>query len=268
MPYENSIAAYARSLVYQDGFECDVCACADGTLFLIHEAKYVDAHIGVEYCLAEHLNPESIAYLNGRKLEELRTEEAEKLRLKDGSPLPKLEEVLRLFTGTQKTLIAELKGHNVHLPFIKVMKKAFSDGVLEPTQVIVGGFNHAAVIAVKKALPVKVNLTFTDAPEVPMFPWHPNATAFYKRFCVAGYVEALLATVTPDYIMLPHSLVGHREMRLFNEKYPHIGIHSWVFTERAACMDEHAFIAALKAAQAHNLQAILIDIPERTAHYR
>ena len=275
-PYQNSIEAFKIALETSDGLECDVCRSSDGGLFLIHEAKYYRNDVGVEYCAEEHLDDASKELIGERKLENMPAEDIKKLRLLDGQPIPTLDDTIPLFTGTDKVLILELKGHDVLEILAERLEKAFARDELDAAQVVIVSFNHPELIRTRKLLPqVRTGATFVkeDQPTAALYPWLTGTEdAVYTPFNPQTAQQAI-NDIQPDYLVLPHQELNSDTMRQIAGKHPEIGIMIWVFTETIDLnagknLSETPFLNEAKEGIEYNLQGIMIDTPEKSAAYK
>lgn len=234
--HQNSLRAFQEALASGDGFETDACVDQDGEIFLIHEAKFVDPAKGVEYCAAEHLDPQSAAFMGERRIAEMTTEEMRRLRLKDGSPIPTLERALELVGAYPgKLLDIELKAYEVVEPVLSTVKKALNGGILKPEAVMISSFNHPALEIVRRVAPevlLGAIFNYSDIPATPLFPWQPESSGAYLPFDSETLNSLLLQQVHPDYIIIPQELLTETNVMLVAKYHPRAKIAAWVFTER------------------------------------
>lgn len=259
--YQNSRAAFAEALATADGFESDACASADGDIFLIHEAKYVHAQTGVEYCLAEHLDAPSQKQVAGRRLDQLTTAEIRRLRLKDGSPMPELADVLAQVAAVPGAVMdIELKGHHV-LPAVLATLNA---GPLPPEQVILSSFDHLALREARQlAPPYKLGALFAaaDTPPAPMHPWVAQGMATYRPFTALELASPLLREIGPDYLIVPDKELTLPALDLMAQAMPQAQLMAWVFTERGGVSAEHLIATTRALAATGRLAALIVDHP-------
>ena len=243
---------------------------------MLHEAIYYDDDIGIEYIASRHLHEESRELMGTRKLEEMTAEEIKELRLPDGQRLPTLDEMIPLFTGTDKTLILEMKGYNVLDILAGRLKKAFSKKELTAEQVVVVSFDHLQLARVRTVLPnVKIGAIFvhSDKPTTAVFPWIKEAKSKKIPFNKETAVKAM-KELQPEYVVLPHQEISGETIYWFAKVYPSIPAMFWVFTETPhplthEMLDEDVLMEELKeASEKINLDGIMIDTPEKAPLYK
>jgi len=259
--YQNSTAAFAEALTYGDGFETDACASSDGEIFLIHEAKYVHAETGVEYCVDEHLLPASQALLAGRKLEDMPAAEVRQLRLKDGSPLPALKDVLEQ-VGAQagKILNIELKAHDVLAPVLRTLRNAR----LPSAQLMLSSFNHPSLLQARATLPdaaIGAIFVAADTAPAPLFPWHPQAGGHYCPLTAESLAQPLLQQVQPDYVVMPDLELNMSNIELIARYLPKARIFAWVFTERGGTPPDQMLQMVRTLSPTGKLAGVMVDNP-------
>jgi len=263
--YQNSYSAFAEALKWADGFETDAVACADGTVFLVHEAKYVDHEIGVEYCAGEHLDEKSLAFLNKRRLDQLTSTEVRVLRLKDGSPLPELAETLAMVKQQQGKIInIELKGHNVLEP---VLREIRTSGI-PADQVLLSSFNHPSLVQLRQLAPeyhAGALFVSTTTPTAPLFPWYAGSTGAYTTFTDENLASPLLLDIQPDYMIIPDTELSSAAADMVMRHTPQAKLVAWVFTEKGGIGTEHLFDLTRQLGQTGQLAALIIDRPQEYA---
>jgi glycerophosphoryl diester phosphodiesterase len=263
-PYQNSLRAFAEALGAGDGFETDACLDRDGEIFLIHEAKYADPQTGVEYSMAEHLDPASAALLGDRRLDQLATSEARRLRLKDGQPMPTLEQAIVL-TGARsgKLLDIELKSHGVVEPVLRLVTSCLQRNLIAPSSLLLSSFNHYALQAVRKDAPgLSVGAIFVgaDQPTAPLFPWRPEDPAAYTALTPEALKSPVLRQVQPDCFVVPEENLTRETVAMIGAEYPDAKLVAWVFTEKGN-FDLPDLLARLKSLPQDKIAAMIVDHP-------
>lgn len=208
-PFQNTVAAFDYALQQADGFETDACIASDGEIFLIHE-KSSTGH----YSITPYLDDDSVHKLGERQLADLNSAEIKQLRLLNGNPIPTLHEAMRLYLNQpDKILNIELKSYDVEKHIAHHLEKAFTEGIIEPSQVIISSFNHASVTYLQDKLPhVKFGALFTDIPREDgdhIYPWIVNSPTYrgVNPENIARCVD------TFDYLMVPVRQVTGQLMR-------------------------------------------------------
>lgn len=263
--YQNSLPAFAEALAFGDGFETDACASRDGDIFLIHEAKYVDTASGVQYCAAEHLQADSARLMGSRKLEEMSSAEIRQLRLKDGSSIPELPQVLQQVASQPGRIIdIELKGFEVLEPVLRITG---TSGIGEK-QVMLSSFNHPALLQARRTAPgctLGAIFVAADTKPAPLFPWHPGSAGQYQPFIADSLSQPLLQDVAPDYIVLPDTELNEHAVGLVERYFPAARIFAWVFTERGGTDPKALLETIRRLAPSGKLAGLMIDNPRKYA---
>jgi glycerophosphoryl diester phosphodiesterase len=234
--YQNSLGAFDEALRAGDGFETDACLDSNGEIFLIHEAKYVDAARGVEYCAGEHLDSASMELLGQRRIDQLTTDEMQHLRLRDGSKLPTLREAL-VKTGQApgKLIDIELKAYNVVRPVLQLADEMIRAGKITDDALMLSSFNHLALKVVRQQTPkLRVGAIFVgpDQASTTLFPWQAGSTGSYTAFTPAALEEGVLKEMQPDYFVVPEEILTRQTVDLVTAAYPEARLMAWVFTEK------------------------------------
>lgn len=198
-PFQNTISSFEYALTHGDGFETDACISKDREIFLIHE-KSSSGH----YSIAPYLTEESAALLGSRQLADLTSTEIKELQLLNGNPIPTLHEALHLYLNKpDKILNLELKSYGVEKYLVPHLERAFAEGVIEPSQIIISSFNHAAVTHLQDKLPyVKFGVLFTDIPKEDgdaIYPWLPHSPE-YRGVNAENIARCINAF---DYLIVP-----------------------------------------------------------------
>ena len=266
-PYQNSLAAFELALRVADGFESDACVSRDGEVFLIHEAKYSDPRCGVQYCAAEHLAPDSAAMLGRRRIDEVDRDTLRRFRLKDGSPIPTLEEALALFVDRPDKLFnIELKGAGAAEAVIPLLASALWGGRIARSSLLVSSFNHGALRAVRHQLPeVPIGALFVapDQPPTPLFPWDPQSGACYLPLNRESLAEPTLAALAPDFVVIPDSALTPETVEDVVAVLPKARIVAWVFTERREVEGSSLPGRLGEGISPDRLAALIVDDPAR-----
>ncbi|MBL8446258.1 MAG: glycerophosphodiester phosphodiesterase [Zoogloeaceae bacterium] len=235
-PYQNSLAAFEWAMAVADGFESDACVSRDGRVFLIHEAKYADPCRGVEYCAAEHLCHDSAEQLGSRRIDEVDSAFLMGLRLKDGSPIPTLEDALALFAGRPNKLFnLEIKGAGAVDAVLPSLASALREGRIAPSSLLLSSFNHEALSVVRRQLPgVAVGALFVAPDQAPtrLFPWDPRLMAQYLPLTPRHLAEPRLAALAPEVVVMPDCALSGENCRAVAAALPGARVVAWVFTER------------------------------------
>ena len=263
--HQNSLHAFQEALSVADGFESDACADSQGEVFLIHEAKYVDPALGVEYCAAEHLDAASVALFGSRRIDQLTTAEMRQLRLKDGSPVPLLRDALALTGQYPHRLIdIELKGHEVVEPVLRLVDEAVEQGKIAREAVLLTSFNHPALLTVRKLrpeMPLGAIFVGEDEPTTSLFPWKPGSTGCYTSLTAEALKDKTLKTIKPDYFILPEEYLTKTTIEMVVSAYPSAKLMAWVFTEKKN-FNLNDLILRLEALQPMGkVAAMLVDNP-------
>ena len=262
---QNSLRACQQAITSANGFETDACASKDGDIFLIHEAKYADAAKGVEYAMAEHLDPASAALLGNRRMEQLSADEVRHLRLQDGQPLPTLREAVELVGSHRgKLLNIELKARDVVGPVLKLVQSSLHSGIIKPEALLLSSFNHFALDIVRREAPdLKRGAIFIgpDQPTAKLFPWHPEDPATYTALTPEALRAPILEQIQPDYFVMPEDILNEATAAMIEARYPKAKLIAWVFTEKGS-FDVQDLLARLKRLEPTNkVAAMIVDNP-------
>lgn len=263
--YQNSMAAFAEALECADGFETDACASRDGDVFLIHEAKYVQAQTGVEYCLEEHLTAATAPLAADRRLEDMSSAEIRALRLKDGTPIPELKAVLQQVARQPgKILNIELKAHKVLPPVLAALK----DCPLPASQLVLSSFNHPSLLDARAAaphIPLGAIFVAADTAAAPLFPWHAGSVGQYCPLNEATLSQPVLQQVQPDYVVLPDLELNGKSLELIARLLPRARVFAWVFTERGGADPQQLLRTVQELAPTGRLAGLMVDNPRTYA---
>jgi glycerophosphoryl diester phosphodiesterase len=265
--YQNSLKAFDEALQTADGFETDACADSEGELFLIHEAKYVDPKLGVEYCWQEHLDEKSQNFVGKRHLDRFLTSEVKQLRLCDGSPLPTLRQMIaRVGAQPGKIIDIELKGFNVVEPVVRVVRDSLQQKIIAPEAVILSSFNHPALAIARARLPqIKIGAIFVLPEQIatPLFPWKKGSAGRYMPLTEETLRDPLLKDIQPDYIVMPQEMMTSTTLSMVTTIFPATQVMGWVFTERDN-FDFHEFVHRLSGIYGTGkIAGIMVDNPRQ-----
>ena len=240
--YSNSYPAFDLALHYADGFETDACVSKDGIVFLAHEAKYIN--IPVEYCLNEHLEPESSQRLGDRRFDQVEAEELRTFRLISGEPIPELKEVIKRVAAHQdKVLNLELKGYNSAVAVLRDIDWAVSQGLMRYDQFIISSFNHLAISEIRKnRSDIILGFIFALDTQVrtPLFLWLENAKqkGWYEPFSSDYLYNSFVQEIAPDYVVIAEPILNEENARAIKDALPDTKIAAWVFTELEESTDQ------------------------------
>lgn len=266
---QNSLPAFQEAVEAADGFETDACASRDGQVFLIHEAKYVDAAKGAEYCASDYLDAPSRAALGPRRIDQLSAAELRALRLSDGSSLPTLEGALQFFyRRPDKLLNIELKARDAAEAVLPVLGAALADGTLEAKSLVLSSFDHASLSMVRARLPqIALGAIFMspDQATTPLYPWHPDASARYVPLSRQALMNPRLQALRPEYVVIPEQNLRPGSIAAIAAEFPWARVIAWAFTEK-----NDFDLEGLRRRIAHplsmeRLAALIVDDPRRIA---
>ncbi|MDP9127218.1 MAG: hypothetical protein M3N08_03015 [Pseudomonadota bacterium] len=264
-PPMNSGAAFLEAVEAADGFETDACADAEGEVFLIHEAKYVDPAKGVEYCAAEHLDAPSAALLADRRIDQMTTSDMLRLRLSDGSPLPLLRETLEMVgKRTDKLLNIELKGFDVVEPVLAIVKDCLQKGLITPSSLLISSFNFPALERVRLLAPqLRIGAIFiaADQPSKPLFPWYPSSKGLYTSLTQEALRDPTLKRLRPDYFVMPQEILTEDTVILIATHYPDAKCAAWVFTEKGNFVLPEFLRRLRNLCRTGKIGAVIVDNP-------
>ena len=260
LPYQNTAPAYELALQHADGFECDVCISADGEIFLVHESIVKDGK--VHYHLSEHLEPASIELLKGRRLDEMSSAEIEELHTPGGEPLPKLKDVVSLFTHSpQKILNLELKAYGTVSALVKTLKHAFETHEIQADQVIVSSFNHPELLMIREQLPqVQIGFLMSapDDARINTAPWHESNQGYYEPLREEYLSEQLFAQIKPEWMIFPSEAATQKNVDMIHMHHPNIKVATWVRSEA----EEDPILAAKRLMNGNvNIDLLIVDTP-------
>jgi glycerophosphoryl diester phosphodiesterase len=263
--HQNSLRAFGEAVTAGDGFESDACVDKDGEIFLIHEAKYANATTGVEYCMAEHLDSASAAFVGTRRIDQLTTAGMRRLRLRDGSPIPTLREAVeRIGAHKGKLIDIELKAYGVVEPVLRLVQDCVRAGIIAPDALMLSSFNHPALATVRAKAPhLRIGAIFMDGslPTTPLFPWQPGSAGAYTALTVAALDDAVLRQIDPDYFIVPQEILTEATVQMIAAHYPRAQLMAWVFTEKDN-LDMADLLARLKKLHpTGKIAAMMVDNP-------
>ncbi|MAI08924.1 MAG: hypothetical protein CMF61_08205 [Magnetococcales bacterium] len=233
-PFQNSLKAFNLAIQYTNGFETDACLTKDGDIAFIHEEITTDEHGTPLSSMPLYLDEASTLKLQKRTLCELSTKEVKTLSLKDGQPIPFFEDIVPLFTKTDKIWNIELKAHKVTPVIIQKLKACFKANTLTPEQIILSSFDHEALKLVKQELPdVKFGALFVahDHPVERLNPWRDDPEGFYMPLTEQNLTRPLIQALKPQFIIGPHTELNETQINMVKTHYPQAKMCIWVCGE-------------------------------------
>lgn len=207
-PYQNSTEAFTHALAVCDGFETDTIKSRDGDVFLAHDTVFIEK---VEYELSRHLDDASKTILGDRRIDQLSTQEAEKLILQTvGSPLPKLAAILQYAASFPEAILnLELKGEDTAKDVIKTVDAAVKAGFISYKQVVISSFNHAQLLQTRNINPdIPIGVLFAahfQPTGNKLYPWSTRDDNCYIPFDMAIVKNDLIRDINPEFFNLENT---------------------------------------------------------------
>ena len=226
--HQNSMAAFREALEAADGLETDTALSRDGALFLIHDITYI---YSVEYTLREHLTAESAARAGDRRLDQMDAAEIETLRLKNGEPIPRLDQLLALYRSYPDAVLnVELKSDNTAKPTVALLRAAIADGDIRLEQVVLSSFNLPALAWVRQHAPefrLGVLFSYEIQRREPLFPWAGKPDSCYTPFDRNTFDTPLLREIAPEFINLSTNTMSLANIAAVQAAYPRARFITW-----------------------------------------
>ena len=262
--YENSLKAFRFALEMADGLETDLIKSADQDIFMAHDTDY---HGRVVYELSRHLNKESAQLLQGRRLDEISSEEARNLCIIDQQNLPSLQDLDHLCGQfqTRKTINLELKGPQVADPLLKGLNKTEH---LAKHDIIVSSFDHAQLAQVRELQPTMIIGALFAQPDqevTKMHPWNHGSEGFYIPFQESYIAESTtLRAINPQFFNLEKSLATDAVIDRVLKYYPDSAFIFWTMGEDDPELN-HDWLRALTGLRHRDkVYAVISDYPRKT----
>lgn len=230
--YQNSTDAFLHALDNVDGFETDACRSIEGEIFLVHDTVFIEE---VTYELRQHLDPDSQRRAGLSRLDEMSTEAASSLVLKEvATPIPRLRDVLKMMAPYPAAILnLELKGRDTATSSVAALRQAFDAGYIKAHQVIISSFNHAQLLDVRRLAPdLKVGALFAASfqPEGSrLYPWHGSDKNCYLPFKPKLLETPLLRELNPDFFNLENTDMTIENVERIRDVFPcSMGMTWWL----------------------------------------
>ncbi len=265
--HENSLRAYCETLESCAGLECDVVQSRQGTPYLVHDTLFKGM---VHYELKAQLDDASREMAGQRFINQMDDSEIDALRLKDGTALPKLYNLLAVMGGyPDRILNLELKGPNTVDVTIRTVERAVRSGFIAPEQIIFSSFNFPALRHLRGQVGnrYKISAIFepTDGELLNrMYPSWPNAEqdAFYIPVNETNLRRVDIIEVQPDFINVEHNTLTTYKLDLFERHFPKAKIILWTISEKHPSEDQDYLQMIERLAAADKLYAAITDFPQ------
>ena len=271
--YENSTAAHNYALKKANGFETDVIG-PPTDLRLTHDTLFTDH---VNYELAQHLNDKSRQILAAQTQQPpylylLPGDVIPQLRLKNDTPLPRVEDTLKnLGHYPLATINLELKGPGTWRPALAMVNQYVADGIIKPKQITFSSFNLPVLAELREeaGLDYKIGVLLSkeDQTMTPNFPDWPHlskadAAGVYTPFSAANIQSSVLQAIQPDYFNLEWSVARRENAEKVAKLYPDAKIITWAIGEVKPDQSPTLLRSVTDLYAMNKLHAVITDFPE------
>ncbi|MEZ0224253.1 MAG: glycerophosphodiester phosphodiesterase [Alphaproteobacteria bacterium] len=269
---ENSLPAFEKAFQNSNGIETDAAVSGDGTTYLVHDvSQFAIPHLyaRARYALKEHLDKISAKLMGKKRLDQVKDNEIDKLRLKKGGKLPKLSELFDLaakYPG--KTINIELKGHNSVGPVLAEINAAIKSKKIKKSQIILTSFDHLSIKKVRELDPeIKCGFIFArySKGRTRIYPWTDNKISRYIQFSKKVLKSKTAKEVNPDYFIMTAGAISTRKMKQLHKFFPNAKIMLWTTKKPEK---DRALNKKLKNKEiTPHIEAIITDFPEKMAKH-
>jgi glycerophosphoryl diester phosphodiesterase len=264
--HENSLQAYRETLAVCAGLECDVVQSRQGTSYLVHDTLFKGM---VHYELKAQLNDEARNRAGQKFINQMSDDEIDALRLKDGTPIPKLQQLLAMMADYPgRVLNLELKGPSTADAAVRTVEKAVRSGFVTPGQILFSSFNFPALRHLRNQVGnrYKISAIFepTDGELLNrMYPSWPSAEqdAFYIPVNETNLRRADIIEIQPDFINLEYNTLTTYKLDLFARHFPDAKIILWTIGEKHPMEDQGYLLMIENLAASGALYAAITDFP-------
>jgi glycerophosphoryl diester phosphodiesterase len=265
--HENSLQAYHETLAVCAGLECDVVQSRQGTPYLVHDTLFKGM---VHYELKAQLDDASRALVGQKFINQMNDDEIDALRLKDGSFIPKLHQLLVIMVDyPRRVLNLELKGPSTGDAAIRTVEKAVRNGFISPDQIVFSSFNFPALRHLRNQVGSRYEISAIFEPTDGellnrMYPSWPSAEqdAFYIPANETNLRRADIVEVQPDFINLEYNTLTTYKLDLFARHFPKAKIILWTISERHPSEDQGYLQMIESLSTAGRLHAAITDFPQ------
>lgn len=264
--HENSMQAYLHALKKTMGLECDVVQSQQNTPFLIHDTLFNGI---AKYALDSQLDDASRDLLHGRYIFQIADDELRLLRLKDGQPLVRLLELLRVMGDfPDRTLNLELKGPSVSKSTLHSVELAIRQKWIKPEQIILSSYNLPKLQNLRQnsgtRFKISAMLTPTDLVMAQMYPNWPNAeqNAYYVPFSKAALQRSDIQEIQPDYLHIEAGDLSKEHLEWVEEIHPNAKLILWSAGEKHPDEAPHYADLIHAFAPTNMIYAVMSDFPE------
>lgn len=266
--HENSLQAYHETLAVCAGLECDVVQSRQGTPYLVHDTLFKGM---VHYELKAQLDAASRDLAGQKFINQMNDDEIDTLRLKDGTAIPRLQQLLALMRHYPgRVLNLELKGPSTADAAVRTVEKAMRSGFLTPDQIVFSSFNFPALRHLRNQVGnrYKISAIFepTDGELLNrMYPSWPSAEqdAFYIPVNETNLRRADIIDIQPDFINLEYNTLTTYKLDLFARHFPNAKIILWTISEKHPSEDQGYMQMVESLAAAGRLHAVITDFPQK-----
>lgn len=269
--YENSAEAFKYALENLDGFEADACRTSDNNIFLIHETLFINE---VVYELERHLDTKSKEIVQGNRIEELSTEQASCLILKNKTSIPQLNTVLKeMYSYPNAILNLELKGEDTARASAMELKIALDNKYITKEQIIVSSFNHQQLQQIRELIPeIKVGILFAGSFQPTknrLYPWSNKDKNFYMPYTASLLNSELIKDINPDFFNLEYTDMIEENIKDIKKIYPEsLGMTWWLpETENHPSKDKELWTRVISSPVKEYLHTIISDYPLEMKNY-
>lgn len=246
---ENSLPAFEKALQDGDGIETDATLSSDKQPYLCHENLTI--HVPYIYSttrpmLKRHLDKAS-AKMAKKTIDQMTAAELDKLKLKHGSPLPRLSALFEIAAAHPgKTLNIELKTHESVEPVLAEIDKAVKDGKITRGQIIISSFDHSAVAKARSLAPdLKYGLIISR----------------YDMIDDALLTGKNAQGAKPDFIVMTTTRLTAGAVQKIHEHFPAAKVMIWTMKDPKHDRALNKVLA--NPAIAPHLDTIITDFPEK-----
>lgn len=266
--FQNSLSAFKHAFENAQGFETDCVKSKDNKVFHIHDTWYSGSHL--EYEIRKNLKEASAEFIGDRRIDELNSVDAGSLIIKDGSAIPKFDELLDLWEKHQdKTINLELKGEDVLEPVLETLSAR--NIPLNHEKIVYSSFAHQPLLELRKKVPTaKIAMLYAlyNQDKGHMYPWSKSKNKLddyyhYTPLRKEFIDQEMIGSINPDFFCFEAESYLFHAKPYIDELYPNKGIVLWTYGPQVKVHENEKVVSALRDPDLTNkVHAIIVDYPD------
>jgi glycerophosphoryl diester phosphodiesterase len=271
--HENTLKAFEYAFQHYNGLETDIICSKQETIFLTHDTLFTDV---IHYEFKTHFDAPSREIIGERYIFQMDDSEIEKLRMIDGSTLPKLAELFTLMKKYPDRIVnLELKAPYTNEVALHAVQQAIAQKLITADQINFSSFNLPQLREFRELAgdQFKIGALFVRNVQIknPMFPNWPDINgksapqdAFYLPFILEKNIMQNddLRAIDPDYFNIEYGTLTMAGVEAIDKFNPQAKIILWPAGEPHP--DDDSFIRDIieKFAPTGKIHAVMSDFPE------